>query len=106
MTLPDSQQASIGIFDSGFGGLTVMRAIRHLMPHENILYLGDTAHLPYGNKSQETILRYSLENALFLAQKGIKILVIACNTACCASDRKSTRLNSSHLKLSRMPSSA
>lgn len=83
MTLPDSQ-ASIGIFDSGFGGLTVMRAIRELMPHENILYFGDTARLPYGSKSQETILRYSMENATFLATQGIKILVIACNTACCA----------------------
>ena len=80
MILPNS----IGIFDSGFGGLTVMRAIRELMPHENIVYFGDTARLPYGNKSQETILRYSIENASFLAKQGIKILVIACSTACCA----------------------
>ena len=66
MTTPDPRQASIGIFDSGFGGLTVMRAIRELMPHENIIYFGDTARLPYGSKSPETILRYSLENAAFL----------------------------------------
>lgn len=72
----------IGIFDSGFGGLTVMRAIRALLPHENIVYFGDTARLPYGNKSPETIIRYSLENADFLLKKEIKVLVIACNTAC------------------------
>ncbi len=84
MTLPDPAQGSIGIFDSGFGGLTVMRAIRELMPHENIIYFGDTARLPYGSKSADTILRYSLENASFLAKQGIKVLVIACNTSCSA----------------------
>ncbi len=75
---------SIGIFDSGLGGLTVLRAVRALLPRENIIYFGDTAHLPYGNKSQETILRYSLESAHFLARQNIKMLVIACNTACSA----------------------
>lgn len=74
--------ASIGIFDSGFGGLTVMKAIRALLPHENILYFGDTARLPYGTKSRETIVRYSIENASFLIQQGIKVLVVACHTAC------------------------
>lgn len=74
--------ASIGIFDSGFGGLTVMKAIRALLPHENIIYFGDTARLPYGTKSRETILRYSMENASFLIQQGIKVLVVACHTAC------------------------
>lgn len=78
-----SSKAAIGIFDSGFGGLTVMRAIRKRLPHENIVYLGDTARLPYGNKSAETILRYSLENAQFLANQEIKLLVVACNTSCC-----------------------
>jgi glutamate racemase len=73
---------SIGIFDSGFGGLTVLRAIRQLLPHENSIYFGDTARLPYGNKSAETILRYSLENTSFLLERGIKVLVIACHTAC------------------------
>lgn len=82
--LNDPRTASIGIFDSGFGGLTVMRALRALLPNENIIYFGDTARLPYGSKSPETILRYSLENASFLADLGIKILVIACNTACSA----------------------
>lgn len=76
--------SAIGIFDSGFGGLTVFRAIRELLPHENIVYFGDTAHLPYGNKSAEVILRYVRESVAFLAAQGIKILVIACNTACSA----------------------
>ena len=84
MTQHDLRFGSIGIFDSGFGGLTVMRAIRELMPYENIIYFGDTARLPYGSKSSETILRYSLENAAFLRAQGIKILVIACNTSCSA----------------------
>lgn len=84
MTHPDPRLGSIGIFDSGFGGLTVMRAIRELMPYENIIYFGDTARLPYGSKSAETILRYSIENASFLATQGIKVLVIACNTSCSA----------------------
>ncbi len=78
----ERRRSSIGIFDSGFGGLTVMNAIRHVLPHENIIYFGDTARLPYGNKSAETIVRYSIENATFLMEQGIKILVIACNTAC------------------------
>lgn len=77
-----STHAAIGIFDSGFGGLTVMNAVRKLLPHENILYFGDTARLPYGNKSAETIVRYALECAEFLVQKKIKLLVIACNSAC------------------------
>ncbi|SRR5581483_812739 len=85
MTIPDLRQGSIGIFDSGFGGLTVMRAIRELMPNENIIYFGDTARLPYGSKSSQTILRYSLENATFLEKQGIKILVNACHTSCTAS---------------------
>jgi glutamate racemase len=74
--------ASIGIFDSGFGGLTVMKAIRSLLPHENIIYFGDTARLPYGTKSRETIQRYSMENGSFLIEQGIKVLVVACHTAC------------------------
>ncbi len=80
----DPKEQSIGVFDSGFGGLTVMRAICKLMPNENIVYFGDTAHLPYGNKSQDTILRYSLENASLLIDRGVKALVIACNTSCSA----------------------
>ena len=75
---------SIGIFDSGFGGLTVMNAITDLLPHENIIYFGDTAHLPYGNKSPETILKYSIESVQFLEKQKIKLLVVACHSACTA----------------------
>lgn len=71
----------IALFDSGVGGLTVFKAIRDLLPHENLLYLGDTARLPYGTKSEETIIRYTSNAAARLAQRGIKMLVIACNTA-------------------------
>lgn len=83
MNRPISERsASIGVFDSGFGGLSVMRAIRNTLPHENVIYFGDTARLPYGSKSAETILRYSIENATFLISQGIKVLVVACNTVC------------------------
>ncbi len=71
----------IGIFDSGIGGLTVLREIHKLLPKESTVYLGDTARVPYGIRSPETVVRYSLENASFLVNKGIKLLVIACNTA-------------------------
>ncbi len=71
----------IGIFDSGVGGLTVYRALKRALPHENFLYLGDTARLPYGTKTAETIIRYSLQAAEKLMAAGIKFLVIACNTA-------------------------
>ncbi|MBP8625134.1 MAG: glutamate racemase [Syntrophorhabdales bacterium] len=72
---------SIGMFDSGVGGLTVLKEVKELLPGENIIYLGDTARVPYGNRSPQTIIRYALESALFLLTKGIKILVIACNTS-------------------------
>ena len=71
----------IGVFDSGVGGLTVMKEIMHQLPGENVLYLGDTARVPYGTRSAETVIRYSLEMVDFLFRKGIKLLVIACNTA-------------------------
>lgn len=71
----------IGVFDSGVGGLTVLRALRDRLPHENFIYLGDTARLPYGTKSAESVTRYSLQAADFLVRRGIKYLVIACNTA-------------------------
>ncbi len=71
----------IGIFDSGVGGLTVLKAIKKLLPMEQLIYLGDTARVPYGNKSKETIVRYSIENTNFLMQFNIKMLVIACNTS-------------------------
>lgn len=72
----------IGLFDSGFGGLTVMKELARLLPYENLIYFGDTAHLPYGNKSPETVLKYALANADFLMKQGIKLLIIPCHTAC------------------------
>ncbi|MCX7770800.1 MAG: glutamate racemase [Proteobacteria bacterium] len=71
----------IGIFDSGVGGLTVLKAIKRVLPLEQLIYLGDTARVPYGNKSKDTIVRYSIENTKFLMQFNIKMLVIACNTS-------------------------
>ena len=71
----------IGVFDSGVGGLTVARAIRVLMPHEDIVYFGDSMHLPYGNKSESGISVYSENNARFLVNQGVKIIVSACNTS-------------------------
>lgn len=72
---------TIGVFDSGFGGLTVLRALLPLIPGARYIYLGDTARLPYGSKSRETIVRYALSSARFLADHGADLLVIACNTA-------------------------
>jgi glutamate racemase len=71
----------IGAFDSGVGGLTVVHAMRGLLPMEDILYLGDTARVPYGNKSPETIVRYSRENVAYLRRHDVKAIVVACNTA-------------------------
>lgn len=77
----DNNYKSIGIFDSGVGGLTVVKEIVNLLPGEKLVYLGDTARVPYGIKSKETVIKYALSNADFLLSKGIKILVVACNTA-------------------------
>lgn len=71
----------IGIFDSGVGGLTVLREIMGVLPQEDTVYLGDTARVPYGTKSPETVARYAHQIATFLVSKGIKLLVVACNTA-------------------------
>ncbi len=76
----DSNKA-IGIFDSGIGGLTVFKALEEALPDEHLVYLGDTARVPYGNKSRETITKYSIENSHFLVQTGVKAIVVACNTA-------------------------
>ena len=73
--------APIGVFDSGVGGLTVLKALAAELPHENFVYLGDTARLPYGTKSPETVARYAVQAAEALAEYGVKCLVIACNTA-------------------------
>ena len=71
----------IGIFDSGVGGLTVYKALHERLPNERFVYLGDTARVPYGTKSLATVERYAVENSLFLESHGIKLLVVACNTA-------------------------
>lgn len=73
--------ATIGVFDSGFGGLTVLRELRKVLPGADYLYFGDTAHLPYGAKSVRTVAKYAIASAQFLEQHGIQMLVIACNTA-------------------------
>ena len=75
------QSLPIGIFDSGLGGLTVLKELRRHLPHEHFVYLGDTARTPYGSKGKETIQRYSRECAQFLLSKEIKLLVVACNTS-------------------------
>ncbi|RMG74560.1 MAG: glutamate racemase [Nitrospirae bacterium] len=75
-----SPEAAIGVFDSGVGGLTVMREMMRLMPGEDLIYLGDTARVPYGIRSEETVRRYARENASFLLEQNIKMIVVACNT--------------------------
>ena len=79
----DNNEASrpIGVFDSGIGGLTVVKELSRLLPNEKIVYFGDTARVPYGNKSKETVIHYSLQIAYFLLKKKIKLLVVACNSA-------------------------
>jgi len=77
----DNRTRPIGVFDSGIGGLTVLKELTALLPGEDFIYLGDTARLPYGTKSNEVIVRYSRENTEFLLAKGIKLLVVACNTS-------------------------
>lgn len=76
---PDPE-APLGVFDSGLGGLSVVRALRRRCPHEDIVYLGDTARVPYGTRSAETVLRYALSCAKVLLRRGVKAIVVACNT--------------------------
>lgn len=79
--MSEEMDKAIGIFDSGIGGLTVLKEIINRLPQEDTVYLGDTARVPYGTKSPETVTRYSFENASFLIKQDIKILVVACNTS-------------------------
>jgi glutamate racemase len=79
--LPESNDAPIGVFDSGVGGLTVLKALEAALPYERFIYLGDTARLPYGTKSAGTVQRYAVQAAHALVERGVKALVIACNTA-------------------------
>ncbi len=76
-----TRDAPIGVFDSGVGGLTVLRALRAALPREDFLYLGDTARLPYGTKSRDSVVQYALQASSLLVERGIKCLVVACNTA-------------------------
>jgi len=76
-----TQRHAIGVFDSGVGGLTVVRALRAVLPGEDIIYLGDTARVPYGNKSPRTVEKYSLGCQQFLLERGVKLVLVACNTA-------------------------
>lgn len=71
----------IGLFDSGVGGLTVLKELIASMPHESYVYFGDTARFPYGGKSQDTIIRYSIENSAFLIDQGVELIAVACHTA-------------------------
>src|SRR5260221_12355073 len=77
----DLRDRPIGVFDSGMGGLTVMRALMARLPQESFIYLGDTARLPYGSKSPDTVTRYAVQCARALMEDEIKLLVVACNTA-------------------------
>jgi glutamate racemase len=72
---------AIGVFDSGVGGLTVVRELVRQLPYEDIIYFGDTARVPYGIKSRETVIRFSIENILFLLKNDVKLICVACNTA-------------------------
>ena len=77
---PAREDAPLGVFDSGLGGLTVVRALREALPHERIIYLGDTARVPYGTRGADTVIKYALGCASHLVQRGVKAIVIACNT--------------------------
>ncbi len=71
----------IGVFDSGIGGLTVVKRLNEILPNENIIYFGDTARVPYGSKSNETVIEYAIQDAKFLVNKNVKMIIVACNTA-------------------------
>lgn len=77
----DSRNRPIGIFDSGIGGLTVLKEMSRILPREDIVYFGDTARVPYGTKSKETVIKFSIQDADFLMGLGVKMIVVACNTA-------------------------
>lgn len=88
------RERPVGIFDSGIGGLTVLREVQRLLPEEHLLYLGDTARVPYGIKSPETVTRYSFECAEFMLGRQVKLLIVACNTVSAISlDRIRARID-------------
>lgn len=73
-------EQSIGVFDSGLGGLTAVKELKHILPQENIVYFGDTGRVPYGNRGKDTIRRYALQDAAFLLSQGVKLIIAACGT--------------------------
>lgn len=77
----NKRRRAIGVFDSGIGGLSVVKALHKILPHEDIIYFGDTARLPYGTKSSDTIKRFALQDAEFLMNRDVKVIIIACHTA-------------------------
>src|SRR6185295_13236812 len=79
--MPGTTALPIGISDSGLGGLTVVRQIHRVLPHEDLVYLGDTARVPYGTKSPATVIRFAREDTQFLLRQNVKAVVVACNTA-------------------------
>ena len=81
MTKEEERALPIGVFDSGIGGLTVAREIMRQMPNEKIVYFGDTARVPYGSKSRDTVLKYSQQIVRFLLEQKVKAIAVACNTA-------------------------
>jgi glutamate racemase len=87
-----SSEAAIGIFDSGIGGLTVVREVMRLLPHENIIYFGDTARVPYGIKSVETVKQYAMQITEFLLERKVKMILIACNTVTAAAESEVKQL--------------
>jgi len=75
------KEKPIGVFDSGIGGLTVVKHLSTVLPNEHIVYFGDTARVPYGSKSNSTVIEYSIQDTNFLLHKNVKVVVVACNTA-------------------------
>ena len=75
------KEKPIGVFDSGIGGLTVVKRLSSVLPRESIVYFGDTARVPYGSKSNATVIDYSIQDTNFLLKKNVKAIVVACNTA-------------------------
>jgi len=92
--VPSSPEYPIGVFDSGVGGLTVVHALMQQMPHENILYFGDTARVPYGVKSAETIARFAAQIVGFLLDRHVKLLIVACNTMAAVASQAIRELSS------------
>src|SRR5689334_4198845 len=80
-SLSGTAEAPIGVFDSGAGGLTILSALRQELPYENYIYFGDTAHCPYGTRSDTDIINLSIQISRFLIDRGVKLIVVACNTA-------------------------